>query len=323
MDIDRIIDCKCCNELFPDDPALAQQLYMALMLKYHPDRCDDPRAAEASAVINTMYGKLKKSRCMNEKMFHRAGAPVMPVNYFFSAEHEYGTEFIGERELFFLISRDAEDCFFSSPAKDGFFFREFLPAGVMAQAEIFLPHIRDIFRTDEGLLIRALKLREELPLTAVADFYGGKLPARHAAWIVSRMLGMCCYAEVRGIVLNCIAEENLLIDPKEHVVRIGGGWWFAAENGGRLIGVQSAVFDNMPVSSKTDGIARHVTDIECVKAVCRHILPDDAPDAIRNFAESISSASAVEEMDKWDCALKYAFGGRKFCNMNVSLPDIL
>ena len=296
MDIDRILDCKCCNELFPDDPALAQQLYMALMLKYHPDRCDDPRAAEASAVINTMYGKLKKSRCMNEKMFHRAGALVMPVNYFFSAEHEYGTEFIGEREL---------------------------PAGVMAQAEIFLPHIRDIFRTDEGLLIRALKLREELPLTAVADFYGGKLPARHAAWIVSRMLGMCCYAEVRGIVLNCIAEENLLIDPKEHVVRIGGGWWFAAENGGRLIGVQSAVFDNMPVSSKTDGIARHVTDIECVKAVCRHILPDDAPDAIRDFAESISSASAIEEMDKWDCALKYAFGGRKFCNMNVSLPDIL
>lgn len=323
MEIDRILTSRCCSEIFPDDPGLAQQLYMALMLKYHPDRCDDPRAAEASAVINMLYGKLKKANTVSEKVFHRAGTQAMTIQYQMKTEHEYGDEYTGEYGNYFLIRRDAEECFTESPAQSGYFFREYLPAGVIAQAELFLPYIRDCFRTDEGILIHTAKLPEELPLTRVIDFYGGSLPSRHGAWIISRLLGMCCYAEIRGIVLNCIADENLLISPKEHTVRIGGGWWFAQREGEKLTGVQSAVYDSMPVSSQTDGIARHVTDIECVKAICRRIMPDDAPEAILDFAESVSAGSAADEMEKWDNALQKDYGGRKFCKMEVSLPDII
>ena len=80
MDIADILKCKCCSDIFPDDIALAQPIYMALMVKYHPDKCSDPRAPEATAVINELYGKLKKAHTAKEKLFH-SGSQAYGVKY--------------------------------------------------------------------------------------------------------------------------------------------------------------------------------------------------------------------------------------------------
>ncbi|MCR4795799.1 MAG: J domain-containing protein [Ruminococcus sp.] len=321
MDISDILKCKCCKDIFPEDISLAQPLYMALMLKYHPDKCSDPRAAEASAVINELYGKLKKAHTFKEMLF-RCGSRAIEIKYLMSLTQEYGMEYIGERNVYFLIRNELADCYIDSEAKTDLFFREYLPQQILAQAEVFLPLVTHIFNTDEGLLIETCKRSGELPLSRILAFYGGRPDSRHAAWIISRLLGICCYAETRGIVWNCLAEENLFIDPAEHTVRVGGGWWFAAREGSRMTGVQSGVYESLSSLTKTDGIAQHITDLECVKAVARRILPDDAPDAVKKYAESICSSSAFEEMEKWENVIIDGFGGRKFTHMNVRLPDI-
>ncbi|MBR4627508.1 MAG: J domain-containing protein [Ruminococcus sp.] len=321
MDISDILKCKCCCDIFPEDANLAQPLYMALMLKYHPDRCSDPRAPEASAVINELYGKLKRQTAFQEKLFH-SGSRAVEIKYLMELTQEYGAEYVGDRNVFLLIDSGSADCFTASEARSDLFFREYLPQHILAQAEVFLPVVSQVFDTDEGLLAVTCKRAGELPLTKVLDFYGGKLDSRHAAWIISRLLGMCCYAETRGIVWNCLAEENLLIDPAEHTVRAAGGWWFAAAEGNKMTGVQSSVYDSLPAQTKTDGTARHIGDLECVKALARRILPDDAPEAVRDYAESVSSSSAYEEMEKWEEAIIRGFGGRRFTQMNVRLPDI-
>jgi len=321
MDISDILKCRCCGDIFPEDPVLAQPIYMALMLKYHPDKCSDPRAPEASAVINELYGKLKRAHTFQEKLF-RCGNRAIEIKYLMALPQEYGTEYIGERNVYFLITDDFADCFTCSEARSDLFFREFLPQQILAQAEVFLPLVSQVIRTDEGLLIETCKRQGELPLSKVLDHYGGTLDSRHAAWIISRLLGICCYAESKGIVWNCLAEENLFIDPSEHTVRVGGGWWFAAREGGRMTGVQPSVYDSLPALSKTDGTARHITDLESVKALARRILPGDAPSAVQKYAESICSGSAYDEMEKWEEAIIAGFGGRKFTQMNVRLADI-
>jgi hypothetical protein len=322
MDISDILKCKCCTDIFPEDISLAQPIYMALMLKYHPDKCSDPRAPEASAVINELYGKLKKAHTYHEKIFH-CGSHALEITYLMALTQEYGMEYISERNIYFLINNDFTDCFIRSEARSELFFKEYLPQQILAQAEVFLPLVTRIFDTDEGLLIETCKRTNELPLSKILDFYGGSLDSRHAAWIISRLLGICCYAETRGIVWNCLAEENLFIDPKEHTVKVGGGWWFAAREGFKMTGVQSVIFNCLSSLTKTDGTARHITDLECVKAIARRILPADAPAAVKDYAESICSSSAFEEMEKWENVINVGFGGRRFTQMNVRLPDIL
>ncbi|WP_297961377.1 J domain-containing protein [uncultured Ruminococcus sp.] len=321
MDISEILKCRCCTDIFPEDIALAQPIYMALMLKYHPDRCSDPRAPEASAVINELYGKLKKAHSCQEKLF-RCGSRAVGIKYLMAVSQEYGMEYIGERNVYFLIKDELSDCFTQSEARSDLFFREYLPQQILAQAEVFLPLVTQVISTDEGLLVETCKRAGELPLPRVLDFYGGRLDSRHAAWIISRLLGICCYAETKGIVWNCLAEENLFIDPAEHTVRVGGGWWFAAREGGRMTGVQSSVYASLSSLTKTDGTAQHITDLECVKALARRILSDDAPCAVKDYAESICSSSAFEEMEKWEKVITDGFGGRRFTHMNVRLPDI-
>jgi hypothetical protein len=235
---------------------------------------------------------------------------------------EYGTEYVSDRNVYFLIGNDFADCFTQSEARSDLFFREYLPQQILAQAESFLPLVSHIVTTDEGLLVETFKRTGELPLSKVLDFYGGTLDSRHAAWVISRLLGICCYAEARGIVWNCLAEENLFIDPAGHTVRIGGGWWFAASEGHKMTGVQSVIYDSLSSLTKTDGIARHITDLESVKALARRIFPDDAPAALRDYAESICSSTASEEMEKWEKAIIAGFGARRFTQMNVRLPDI-
>ena len=91
MDISDILECKCCSDIFPEDISLAQPLYMALMLKYHPDKCSDPRAPEASAVINELYGKLKKAYTFQEKRF-TSGSRALEIKYLIDIKQEYGVE---------------------------------------------------------------------------------------------------------------------------------------------------------------------------------------------------------------------------------------
>lgn len=321
MDISDILKCRCCMDVFPEDLALAQPIYLALMLKYHPDRCSDPRAPEVSAFLNDMFRKMKKAHSVREKLF-RCGSRAYEIKYLMALPQEYGTEYIGENTVWLLIEDDYADCFTRSEARTDLFFKEYLPQEILAQAEVFLPLVRRIINTNDGLLIETCKRTGELPLSRVLDFYGGKPDSRHAAWMISRLLGICCYAEVRGIVWNCLAEENLLIDPAEHTVRVGGGWWFAAEEGSRMTGAQSSVYDCLSSLTKTNGTACHITDLECVKAIARRIFSDDAPKAVRDFAESICSSSAFEEKEKWEQVILDGFGGRRFTQMNVRLPDI-
>ncbi|MBP3760330.1 MAG: hypothetical protein J6I55_02460 [Ruminococcus sp.] len=322
MDIEDILKCRYCRELFPDDIETAKPLYIALMLKFHPDRCSDSRAVQVCTVINEMYKRIENHHRYKELSVCSKGN-MIDFKYLISISHGFGTEYISEKDYCILLeSDDSEECFSRSPAVKNEYFLYGINSRIIDEAKKFLPNIESIFSTNCGTLIYMTKNNTEIPLSAVLRFHGGKLDSRHAAWIISRLLGICCYAEIRGIVWNCLNEENLLIDPNEHSVRIGSGWWFAREEGTKLIGVQESVYEDMSISSKLSGIAEHSSDLECVKAICRRIFPSDAPDAIKDFSESVCAENAFAEMEKWEETIIKGFGERKFTEFLISMPDI-
>lgn len=324
MEINDLLKCRSCSELFPSDPAVAKQIYLTLMMKYHPDRCTDPRAAQASAVINDLYRRVSADPEISERVFSGSGGSGdLIVKYLMKIEHEYGDEYICGGRSVLELSRENARFLRSSPFADCELLRKSLPMKILDQAESFLPDVEGFLPlTDGGLAVAVRYGTEEIPLSSVISFCGGYMESAHAAWVISRLLGICCFGEMRGIVWNCLTEENLMISPENHTVRITGGWWYTVGIGKEMSAVQSSVYDNMPASCKTDGIARTITDLECVKAICRRIFPSDAPDAVQRFAENPCAESAVEEMEHWEDAIIKGFGGRKFTKMYISSRDI-
>ncbi|MBR6385938.1 MAG: hypothetical protein IKS03_07470 [Ruminococcus sp.] len=322
MEIDDILNCKYCIQLFPNDIETAKPLYLALMLKFHPDRCKDSRAVQICTVINEMYKRIENCRKYKELSVCSKGN-MIDFKYLMRIQHGYGDEYIAEKNSCILInSDDAEECIKKSKATSNEYFRNGIDYKILSEAETFLPRISQFFDTNCGTLILTEKNEDEIPLSSVLKFHGGKLDSRHAAWIVSRLLGICCYAKIRNIVWNCLNEENLMINPRQHTVRISGGWWFACGEGEKLLGVQESVYDDMSISAKLSGIAEHSSDLECVKAICRRIFPDDAPDALKEFSESVCSENAFSEMENWEQAILKGFGERKFTEFLISMPDI-
>lgn len=323
MMIDQILKCKCSLDLFSEEPIEAQQQYLKLMLQFHPDRCNDPRAAEVSAAINTLYDRLRRSPKLHTQTFRSRGGDPISVQYWLEQPHEYGIAYYGQGEFFDWIHADSAECFVHSPMLRTGFLPLHLPYEIKKQAKHFVPQVISYTELSDGILVRSELPVNEIPLAEAVTFYGGKLDCRQAAWIISRLLDICCYASFCDFVWNCLLEENLLIDPQQHTVRVGSGWWFAAETGTKLSGVQPDVYDCMPLSARTGGLSDPITDLECVKAICRRIFPHDAPASILRFAESACASDAVSEMERWDQALIEGFGERRFCPWQLRLHDLL
>ncbi len=313
MTIQEIIKCRSCSELFPDDSVQAEKIYLSLMKKFHPDVCSDSLCGEACAVINNLYSRIKK--CPKIMKFH---AYNCDIDYIREYKREDGTMYFNSDSISYLLDHEIYDCLENAPG-----FRYNISPDILKQAESFLPDVRNIEQfPDNRIIVHIRTCKNEFPLDEAVNFFGGKPDPRHCAWIISRLLGMCCFAKISGIVWNCLCTENLLINPEMHTLRIAGGWWFSSEEGSKISGVQSEIYENMPSSCRTDGIARSITDLECVKSVCRKIFPENSPEPMQEFAENSCMSDAFDEMEYWEETINKSFGGKYFTPMKLCFADI-
>lgn len=306
MNSKEILKCRSCTELFPDNPQEAEKIYISLMKKFHPDICSEPFCNEVSALVNNLYHRFKAEI----KYYSHTD---YGFRYIREYEREDGKIYFSDDYVYFIPESELNDIMY--PA-----FKS-LTAGinpkVLEQAETFLPkpEFNNTFlkmKTEKG----------EIPLDEVLDFFGKDIDPRHCAWIISRLLGICCFAKLGGIVWNCLSSDNLLINPEMHTLQIIGGWWFSAKEGSKMTGVQSEIYNIMPPSCRTDGIARSITDLECVKAICRKIFPKNSPAPMLEFAEKSCMSDSFSEMEYWEKTIIKSFGGRFFTEMKICIKDI-
>lgn len=325
MTIDEILSCRSCTELFPTDLLKAEKIYLDLMRKFHPDRCSDPKSAQATAVVNELYRRIRRKPTIQTLQLEPSGyytthCPHYSFEYVREYEREDGIMYYSDGSLNFVIEPEL-----NSLLKQTLLRRAscHVPWEIENQMIMAFPKISEVIPLASGKTCVKVSVENgELPLDEVLNFYGKNLDSRHAAWIVSRLLGICCFAELSGTVLNCICTENLLINPEQHTVRLVGGWWFAVSEGEKMYGAQSEVYNAMPASCRTDGIARHITDLECVKAICRKIFPENSPEPLQKYSEAACSANAFTELEYWEEVIFKAFGGRFFTPMKLCTKDI-
>lgn len=321
MTDEQILKCKSCMELFPDDINEADKLYISLMKKYHPDVSDNPKAEEISAVITSLYNRIKKSP---EWKYDSFCPENFDLPYIKCYRREDGIMYYCGDSVVYRIKSDAwKNNIFKS--YDGYRINaeKDVNSAILKQSILALPEISDCFRMANGDLFIKIKLEnDEFPLDELLDFYGNDIDSRHCAWIISRIIGLCCFAHIGGNVLNCICTSNFMVSPSQHSLRLTGGWWFINHNGEKMHGVQSEVYENMPISSKTDKLARYTTDLECIKAVCRKIFLKNSPQPMLEYADSICMQDIFAEFDKWENVINKSFGGRFFTEMKLCSADI-
>lgn len=326
---DEILNANKCGDIFSrGDADSIKSEYRQMARAYHPDICTLPNAGEVFSKLHKLYDTalalLEKGEWEVSNLFEVRDTTGRrySTKYLKSFDFELGTAYIADLSLTYLFNQE-HTVFFENAITQ---IKELRYANANMEKEFsrLMPKIKYSFKTNDGRYCLILdKTPDVFLLTDVLDYYGGHIPDRHAAWIISRLCNLCCFFDYLGITHNGLVIQNCLISPQYHSLLPLGGWWYAMPQGKRLLGVPKAVYDVMPVKAKSDKISAIGTDLEAAKQIGRQISDMGAtPTAIKQFLEAGASSKAKDDFSKWNAALDKAYGERKFIEMRVSKSDI-
>ena len=326
---DEILNASKCGDIFSQgDEKVVKAEYRQMARAYHPDICTLPNASKVFAKLNELHeaaiALLEKGEWEVSNLFEirdNAGRKYS-TRYLKSFPFELGTAYIADLSLTYLF--DKEHVSFFENALRQIKGLRYANANMEKEFSRLLPKVKYSFKTSDDRFCLILdKTPDVFLLSDVLDYYGGHIPDRHVAWIISRLCNLCCFFDYLGISHNGLVVQNCLISPQYHTLLPLGGWWYAMPQGGRLLGVPKVVYDVMPIKAKSDKIAAIGTDLEAAKQIGRQISDmGTTPAAVKEFLEAGASSKAKEDFSKWNTALDKAYGERKFIEMIVSKSDI-
>ena len=315
MDIlERVLSAECASEIFDKSKNLKSQ-YRDILRRIHPDVCSDARAKDATEKLISLYehgtkgeweyGATIVKNCINGKRYR--------VNAIKKYDIGVGTEYLMKKSVLMKIEKE-----------------RYMSRGINEMSSISgfgsLPIIKfeywgnGVIKIDKG---------KEIPLREVWNNFHGKIPPKVCAWIVTRLLSYVCGLQIKGLVHCGINIDSVFVDVESHRVFLYGGWWYCVPVSSKMVGTNQDVYRVMSPLSKRDKRARFSTDIESVKALALKLMgcnsriqSSNVPRPIMEFLRSCSSDSAIEELEKWENALKDGWGTRKFIKVDPKMGEI-
>lgn len=325
--INKILTCSY-SELFKNNKDDVLQKYREYVKLVHPDICHDSNADKAfnrltelknEAIIaiengtwfekDTIYYSLTTGQKLRIKHLYHHLLDVC----------EY---YVCKTRLIYIFDR-AYKKYYDNYKK---VFDSWKCKDIKMNKEIFdiiLPQDIKYYTTTNGKYIISIKKTEDVfPLRAVVEnYWKNKVPAKHLAWITSRLMQNITAISYKGYVVNGIDIDSCFISCKYHAVSIYGGWWFATKINEVMIGTTRDILNIMPPKVKADKKSNVLTDIESIKLLLRS-LAFECPDEIMTFYNSGSKELAIEEWKKWDSVLLKAFGERRFIKIEPTEKEI-
>ena len=226
------------------------------------------------------------------RVFRTAEGADLRINYIDRAEDDGITVFTARRNVLFLFPehRAAEAARFTENVS-----RLAYPQADVRQLSQYFPEHTGSFTLSDGrVLLTIAKPEEVFPLSAF-----GRLPAVHAAWIVSRMENMCCVLAYSDLVHGGINPSSIFINAGTHEAYLLGGWWKAKSVPG---GSTSDLADLRRTAKRLLGTAYA-----------------EAPAAFRRFLEEKPAKDAYTDFGCWDRVIEKGFGGRRFEKLELNL----
>jgi hypothetical protein len=317
----------------PDADAI-KKVVRSLSMKWHTDRNTDPRAGavfdRVQKLSDAATGKLAAGTWETPGLLRitsTAGA-AYELRYASKLTVDVGTMYVGRTAVGFDITSDNLDLLQNAERQlAGLSYANDTMRGEFAR---YFPEVSCKVDTPTGAMLILSKTPDVLLLQDVLAHYQGKMPPRHAAWVISRLLNIACYLERQGKVAhNAIGPDTVFISPKHHSACLLGGWWFTTGLGERLL----AAPQRMVLSAPPDVLQKKVgdtrTDMEMIKALGRELLGDATgvrlandsavPPALVDWLQLSTHQSAVATYREWqERVLIDAFGARKFVEMNIT-----
>ena len=326
---DEILKANKCGDIFSRaDKKIVISEYRQLAKIFHPDHCSLPNANSITSKLNALYEKALEMiergewEISNVIELHDTTGKKYIGRYLKAYPFELGMSYVSDSSVTYVFEKQHEKFFANALSQ----IKSLRYANPEMEKEIsrYMPNIRYSFKMPDGRCCLIVSKTPDVFLLAdILEFYGGTIPDRHAAWIMSRLCNLCCYFEYLGIAHNGLTLQTCFISPQYHTILPLGGWWYARNAGDSLIGVSRSVYDVMSVKAKSDKVSSIRTDLEAAKLIGRQIIDQKcAPQPILEFLNAGSSSKATEEFGKWSKTLDAAYGKRQFVEMKISKLDI-
>lgn len=328
MTAEQILAAKKCGDLFSKaDKDTVVTEYRRLAKEFHPDVCSLPNAEEIFKWLNKLYEdalrllSLGQWEISNVVTLHDNRGKTYQGKYLKSFQFELGTVYIADLSVTYLLDSQNKQFFDNAVYRiNGL---KYANASMEREISRYMPKVKYQFQTADGRYCLILdKSPDVFLLSDILDYYGGAIPDRHAAWIISRLCNICCYFGYLGIAHNGLTLQNCFISPAFHTLLPLGGWWYARKEGEKMIGVPRVIYDVMPLKAKGEKISSWRTDLEAAKLIGRQITDKStAPKQMLDFLSS-GTSNAIEEFGKWNKALDASYGKRQFVEMKIGKMDI-
>lgn len=320
----EIIACKEPGDLF-SSPEKMEGEYDRLAKRWHPDKPDGSH--DTMAKINELYQEGKNQikaglwKSSTQRLFTLKNDSMLRVNFLKEIVFEIGTMYICESACVFVIEKEYNKYIsfpkfkYPSQKREEEFYR-------------YLPKVLSTYDIIGGRKIIAIdKPADVFSLRDIHYYYGGTVPSRHVAWILSSLYNLASFFRYNRIVHNGINIDSYFICPEMHSGILIGGWWYHTYFGKPMKAVPATTYSVMTLWAKKNKKSDFLTDLECIKLIGRTLLGSpsgsklysntDAPGPMVNFLRTLSSDDAVNEYKAWGEVLEECFGPRKFVEMNI------
>lgn len=326
------------ERLFPSsDLDDIKDVYRLLASKWHTDRNKSPQAKDVFAHVAGLKEKAdEKSRAglwqkPGELRLNTIDGKTFKVRYLKKRDFELGEMYIAENFVTYMVRKEFSDLFQNGvkAIKE----LKYANDAMREKTARYLPEIHQVLETPTHHVLTLKKTPDVVLASDLLDHLGGKVPPKHVAWMASRLHNLACYLQWGDMTHNAISPETCFVSPEHHSVLLLGGWWYAAKEGTKILGLPNQTVAYAPRAVLDKGLADRRTDSALLRATCRQLLGDvtgvrlarDAanPKPMVDWLCLPGSGDAVEDYKTWiDRVVIDSFGKREFVRFPVSPRDV-
>lgn len=332
---DEILSNDFVGDFFDCNKEKIKIQYRAYLKAFHPDVNSNLKYADKACVkITEMYNKaielLEKGKWeeTNKIFFKDINGKKYSLKFKKEYSFELGSYYVSNTHIAYVLSKNNKkyyDAYIKNVSNI-----KYKNSDMEKEFKRYFPEIVCTFETSDSYVIIIKKTEDVYLLSEIMNYYNGKIPPTHVAWIISRLCNICCFLKSNSIVLNGLDFNSIFISPRFHSIMVYGGWWYSTKEDEKMIGTSNFIFNTMPLSSRNSKQSKSTTDIESVKMVAKHLLnnsnlnkvKDVTPKQFYEWINSGSSSDSFSEFQKWTDAMLASFGKRKFVKMEIDLNKI-
>ncbi len=326
------------ERLFGPDPTHLAVVFRRLALRWHPDRSREARATEVFAHVSLLHGIAERRAAAGDwrtpgrlRLTDRRTGKTFDLAYRRRHDVETGEVYVSRTTVAYALTRDCDDLAEAAVRNLGHIH---LPATMEKDFSWRMPKlIARVDAEDRTVLVMA-KAPDQLLLRDLIAHQGGRLDARHVAWIVRELEMLACVLASAGVGMAHagLGPDTILVEPGGHACVLVGGWEYAAPLGSRLLGAPARIVDHLPPTLLSGGVASEAVTLDTIRLIAAealgHASPTMArgdaaiPQPLRDWMMGIPAPTAVQDYAAWPKVRDSSFGERRFVPLTVDLEAV-